>query len=57
VFGWTNLRGFTVQEDGFEWMKVVWLTWFGRMDHERFAGLDLRSYEEIWRDEIENDEI
>jgi len=33
VFGWTDLRRFTVQEDGFEWMKVVWLTWFGRMDH------------------------
>jgi len=26
VFGWTDLRGFTVQEDGFEGMKVVWLT-------------------------------
>jgi len=26
VFGWTDLREFTVQEDGFEEMKVVWLT-------------------------------
>jgi len=26
VFGWTDLKGFIVQEDGFEWMKVVWLT-------------------------------
>ena len=26
VFGWTDLRGFTVQEDGFKGMKVVWLT-------------------------------
>jgi len=32
VFGWTDLKGFTVQKDGFEGMKVVWLTWFGRMD-------------------------
>ena len=36
VFGWTNLTRFTDQEDGFEEMKVVWLTWFGRMDEERF---------------------
>jgi len=26
VFGWIDLRGFTVQEDGFEGMKAVWLT-------------------------------
>jgi len=26
VFGWIDLRRFTVQEDGFEEMKVVWLT-------------------------------
>jgi len=26
LFGWTNLRGFIVQEDEFEGMKVVWLT-------------------------------
>jgi len=50
MFGWTDLRGFTVQEDGFEGMKVVWLTWFGRMDEERFAGLNLRSSKEICRD-------
>ena len=57
MFGWTDLRGFTVHEDGFEGMKVVWLTWFGRMDEERFAGFDLRSSEEIWRDEDPNYEI
>jgi len=38
VFGWIDLREFTIQEDGFEGMKVVWLTWFGRMDAERFTG-------------------
>jgi len=26
VFGWTDLKGFTVQENRFEWMNVVWLT-------------------------------
>ena len=60
MFGWTDLSGFNVQEDGFEWMKVVWMTWFGRMDQERFAGLDLvhlKRFEGIWRDEIENYEI
>jgi len=57
VFGWTDLRRFTIQEDGFEWMKVVWLTWFWRMDQERFAGLHLQWYEEIWRDEIGNYKI
>jgi len=50
VFDWTDLRGFTIQEDGFEGMKVVWLTWFGRIDEERFVGLDLRSSEVICRD-------
>jgi len=37
VFGWTDLREFIVQEDGFD--QAVWLTWFGRMDEERFAWL------------------
>jgi len=23
VFGWTDLRGFTVQKDEFEWIKVI----------------------------------
>ena len=57
MFGWTDFRRFTVQKDEFEWMKVVWLTSFWRMDQERFAGLDIYSFEEIQRDEIENYEI
>ena len=56
MFGWTDLLGFTVQEDGFEGIKVVWLTWFRRIDEERFTGLDLCSYE-ICRDEDRNYEI
>jgi len=39
------LKGFTVYEDGFEWMKFVWLTWFGIMDQEKFVRLDLPSSE------------
>jgi len=25
VFGWTDLRRFIIQKDGFEEMKIVWL--------------------------------
>jgi len=26
VFGWTDFKGFIIEENGFEGMKVVWLT-------------------------------
>ena len=50
MFGLTDLREFIIQKDGFEEMKVIWLTWFGRIDEERFAGLYICSAEDICRD-------